>query len=68
MSRWTHIICENCWWRIRSDRQPVRYTVRLKPFPCCFCGEPTQSGIFVRGDPKTVKCGGEGVYHDEWSD
>jgi hypothetical protein len=33
--------------------------------PCCLCGAATQSGIYIRADPKTTKCGGHGLVHGE---
>jgi hypothetical protein len=63
MSKWAHIICDDCW-EARHKKVPFR-AVDQKTWPCCFCGEPTQSGIFVREDPQTVKCKGSGDYHDE---
>ena len=33
--------------------------------PCCFCGRPQQSGIFIRENPEALMCKGEGVVHAE---
>jgi len=67
MSQWNHAMCDPCWEKKQGPRKPVRLTLEMKPLLCCFCGEPTQSGIFVRANPKTVKCRGKGKYHEEWS-
>ena len=66
MSRWSHAICDNCW----VEGNPVEYPVRLvQPVRerCCFCGDETESGIYVREDPKTAPCRGEGGFHAEAS-
>ena len=54
MSQWTHGICDECW----EEREPGREPARLKPRvldDCCFCGNMTRSGIYVRADPKTLE-------------
>jgi hypothetical protein len=52
---WTQPSCEICWLERNPDRRP---TTLKEPFReteiCCFCGEPTRSGIYVRVDPTTV--------------
>jgi len=49
--RWTHLMCDRCWDRIAGPRVAVRvHDGELSP--CCFCGEATASGIYVRADPK----------------
>ncbi len=57
MSNWNHRMCEVCWaQRHPEGRVPVRL---MEPRPieiCCFCAGETQSGIFVRQDPKTLQC------------
>ena len=68
MSKLDHTMCDSCWEKKQPNREPVRLTISLKPLPCCFCGEPTQSGIFVRAHPTVVKCRGKGKYHEEWHD
>jgi len=62
---WTQAVCENGW-RDYSQREfgYVRTPSRVQvPFEeeeqreeerCCFCGNVTDSGIFIRIDPKTV--------------
>lgn len=62
---WTHRMCDRCWDAMRrAERgEPIRLwrdTLR----PCCYCGEPTDSGIYVRAQPTTVKCQGLGPEHE----
>jgi hypothetical protein len=54
---WTHNICYDCWHKEHeADDIPVR--VRdCEPKQCCYCGRWTMEGIFVRDDPKMMKCG-----------
>lgn len=60
MSAWTHPICDPCWEEIHPGRTPIRLTEPEGEF-CCFCGEYTQSAIYVRHDPaRTLHCGGHG--------
>jgi len=59
-TKWTHAICNDCW----DARNPNGRTPhRLKdpePEYCCFCNEPTISGIYVRSDPEKTPCKGQG--------
>ncbi len=59
MSEWTHNICDRCWRRREPNRTPVLGEMGVEI--CCFCGDATQAGIYVRHDPKDpmLKCGGE---------
>lgn len=55
MSNWNHLMCDGCW----SDRHPHREPNRLlepETEPCCFCGTPTTSGIWMRGNPNELSC------------
>ena len=69
MSRWTHLACFSCY----SKKYPKRTPSRLKPeegqsLPmedCCYCGEGTAEGIYVRDDPVAVRCQGKGEVHEE---
>jgi hypothetical protein len=55
MSNWTHAICAPCWNKERPDR-PTPLGNEIGDLEvCCFCGEPTKSGIYVRKDPKELK-------------
>lgn len=59
MSNWTHPKCEACWIAdsatvdgsgyIESIRAPTR-VVDPDLELCCFCGNPTLVGIYVRAD------------------
>lgn len=64
MSGWTQAICERDWiarnaeWdggKLVSIRRAT--TIRDPESPveqCCYCGEPTIWGAFIREDPATV--------------
>lgn len=60
MSTWNHIICSPCWTkRCAEEGTPDRKAVCIPDSPaqpCCFCGEDTTFGAFVRHDPKTLSC------------
>lgn len=51
---YNHPICDRCWFARNPRLAPVRLGngdgdhSRVR---CCFCGEATMSGIFVRMDP-----------------
>lgn len=52
---WTQPICSADWYKRYPDREPHR----IKPEyaeeeTCCYCGEKTTSGIYVREDPSKV--------------
>lgn len=58
--KWQHAICDDCW-RKENPQNPDRIPYRLvdeyrKLEMCCFCGQMTLSGIFVRRDRKGLKC------------
>jgi hypothetical protein len=62
MSRWTHSICEDCYYKLREERDWAKLPSRLRepePENCCYCGHQHQSGIYVRDDPNLVACKGE---------
>lgn len=64
-SKWTHAICDECWKKREPDREPHRFVPEARVLEgCCFCLEPTRSGIYVREDPALTKCNPE-VMHDE---
>jgi hypothetical protein len=47
---WTQPCCDSCW----TDRNPDREAVRLKEpkkETCVYCGQETESGVYVRIDP-----------------
>jgi hypothetical protein len=50
---WTQASCEACW----LERNPGRRPHLLKNpdwEKCCYCGDQTQAGIYVREDPNKV--------------
>lgn len=55
---WNQPCCDACWIAYTLQHEmPGREPVRLRqPMheQCCFCGEGTLSGIYVRVDPRTV--------------
>lgn len=51
---WTHPICEVCWEERNPNRQPVKVKDAETEI-CGFCGEHTNSGIYVRENPDNVK-------------
>lgn len=58
---WTHSICLTCW----ENREPGREAVKVlagEDEVCCFCGRGTTEGIYVREDPKDLRCQGK---HEE---
>jgi hypothetical protein len=50
---WTQPICDDCWDERHPDRRSHRL-VHTETEVCCFCGEQTVSGIYLRIDPATV--------------
>lgn len=54
MAEWTHSICEQCWKKLHGDRAPTVATGSLHE-TCCFCGQHTVAGIYVRHDPKDLE-------------
>ena len=55
---WSHSICDDCYAMHFPYADPFRFTDPQKE-TCCFCGQSTQSGIYVRHDPDTLRCHGE---------
>lgn len=58
--KWTHNICIDCWNKQKPNREPLSTTVHNNE-KCCFCGNKTNKGIYIRQDPndKILKCGGK---------
>jgi hypothetical protein len=50
---WTHRICSRCWFD-RNSREPARMKFD-ESGKCCFCGETTDSGIYVRLSPNSAE-------------
>lgn len=66
MSKWNHAICDSCWpsFNVRHMNLDEPYRVIARPDEvCCYCGEATNSGIYVREDPTLVPCNGQGEVH-----
>lgn len=64
MSNRTHAMCIYC----RNEREPAMARDPAKyqsgeDDVCCFCGKPTDAGIYYRADPATVACLGESGAH-----
>ena len=58
-SKWTHALCEVCWVFLHPGRMPVLIRDPETEICCrCFC--ETRSGIYVRGAPADMPCGGLG--------
>ena len=56
MAEWNHLMCAACW---NDDERHVNKAVEgawSEAEPCCFCGNPTTSGIYVRHDPTKLEC------------
>lgn len=80
MAQWNHAICERDWINRRATWTPlpkggealesVPQPVRLKEPSlelCCFCGEPTIFGVYLRHDPNDTElaCHGRDDWHSE---
>lgn len=50
---WTQSICDSCWW-VRYPGCSAAKLVNPQKERCCDCGKETQSGIYVRIDPRAV--------------
>jgi hypothetical protein len=52
---WTQPVCGDCYAAKEPDRVPVALKVEFREHEtCCFCGQPTDAGIYYRIDPRTV--------------
>ncbi len=60
--QWTHAACEDCFARVqaRQSGMPGRPSRLVDPDleTCCYCGEQTTSGLYVRDDPQALHPGG----------
>lgn len=52
-SGWTHAICTRCWQARNPEREPHR-VMDYNTVQCCYCGTPTDAGIYVRDDARKV--------------
>ena len=57
MRPWTHMICAACWNATRETEAVEGASSEAEQ--CCFCGEMTTSGIWVRHDPAELSCNHE---------
>jgi hypothetical protein len=56
---WSHHICDECFAKKYPDKQPIRAKHQyLIVENCCFCGQPSKSGIYTREDPTKTRCNG----------
>lgn len=58
MAEWTHNMCARCWKRINPGSGPI-FQIKIENRDietCCFCGQATKAGIYVRHDPKEMNC------------
>jgi hypothetical protein len=58
MSRWTHVICAECWNARNPERKAVAMICREEEI-CCYCGRRTTDGLYVRDNPDALPCKGE---------
>jgi hypothetical protein len=56
---WDHAQCAKCWNDANPDRATANEDTERDSEKCCFCGMQTQSGIFVRHDPRLLICQGK---------
>lgn len=55
LNTWTHAMCDACWNARRSPDYPPVRMVDPETETCCWCGQPTDSGIYVREDPRFIR-------------
>ncbi len=51
---WTQPLCDSCWKKRNPDREPFKMMPGDSE-QCCLCGQSTDSGIYDRIDPSTVR-------------
>lgn len=60
MPKWTHLICQSCWDEKNPNRELATMIIDSGLLsPCCFCGDLTTSGIYIRENSDTLLCKGE---------
>lgn len=53
---WTQPCCDDCWNERNPDRQAYKFVEKYREKETCvYCGNTTQSGIYVRVDPAEAK-------------
>lgn len=50
---WTQPVCERCFGIEKPGRVPPRVRDAERE-TCCYCGDPTYTGVYIRVDPATV--------------
>lgn len=62
MAEWNHSICGECWF-LRVDKEEGKGAWRMpardlaaREEECCFCGNRTVLGIYVRHNPNHLNC------------
>jgi hypothetical protein len=60
-----HACCGECWFTKHATKAAEGPPTRVPNdvSTCCWCGKKTVAGIYLRGDPKVVPCGGKGKLH-----
>ncbi len=61
---WTHSICSKCWSKTHPHVLPVT-VIDGEERTCCFCGDTTSAGIFLRHDPSDSELMCKGEHNDE---
>ncbi len=60
MSQWTHSICYGCWLKKDPNSDPARLKQESAEVEtCCYCGNETREGIYLRDNPNNTICKGE---------
>lgn len=57
-SKWTHLICWECWDKRNPDRPAHRVNSGHEAL-CCFCSRWTTSAIYVLENPADMPCNGK---------
>lgn len=59
MAQWTHNVCEVCYDIYKEENSWLEEPFRIREPEvtwCCFCRDSNDDGIYVRFDPKKLKC------------
>lgn len=55
VGNWNQPCCNTCWTARWPDREPTRFNEEYRIVEtCAFCGDPNDSGIYVRANPNEV--------------
>lgn len=55
-SAWLHNACPSCWQAMRGTELPPPRATSPKAEACCWCGTVNDAGIYLRSDPKHLRC------------